>query len=230
MLIKSHNDCPKCIDNSIGHFECLFLVVAHNSVMIMTFITLLFLKESDLLASSTEQKIIDVTIGMIQQSGYQDISLRKVAISAGLTTGAIYTHFKNKEALFYKTSLQIHDSIKDRFDLDGSQSAFQRLDQVAQTLCQLFQTEPRVMEFIYFNPILVKAYQSHATDFPFIKLTRSLSDQANPGTLSDEQFFHQTWSFIQGYGLLIKDGLAKYDANLVSVTIQQLCQPASSSK
>lgn len=174
--------------------------------------------------STTEQDIIHVTIEMIKRDGYKDLSLRKVASETGLTTGAIYTHFKNKEELFYKTSLQIHQSISNKFDLNINESAYERLESVVQTLCQLFEEEPNEMEFIYFNPTLVKAYQNHSADFPFIKLTRSISDQANPGSLNDQQFFYQIWSFIQGYGLLIKNGSVHFDAHMTSVTIQQLCQ------
>lgn len=176
------------------------------------------------MATATEQKIIAVTIQMIQQEGYQGISLRKVADRAGVTTGAIYTHFKDKKELFYQTSLQIHQVINQQFNLTSQQSAFERLERVVQTLCRLFQDEPQEMEFIYFNPLLIQCYRQRAVDFPFIQLTRSLSHDANPGRLTDEQFFNQIWSFIQGYGLLVKNQLAKYDPQLVGVTVHQLCQ------
>lgn len=57
------------------------------------------------MTSDTEQKIIDNTIKMIDQDGYQSISLRKLARYFGMITSAFYKHFKNKEELFYQTSI-----------------------------------------------------------------------------------------------------------------------------
>lgn len=51
---------------------------------------------------TTEEKIINQTIHLIDTSGYQNLSLRKLTKELGLTTGAFYRHFKDKNELFQK--------------------------------------------------------------------------------------------------------------------------------
>ena len=47
-----------------------------------------------------KQQIIDAAIRVISNQGIEQTSVREIAAAAGLTTGAIYYHYKNKEELF----------------------------------------------------------------------------------------------------------------------------------
>lgn len=47
------------------------------------------------------EKILEKAKSEFLQHGFQGSSLRKIAAEAGMTTGGIYTYFKNKEDLFY---------------------------------------------------------------------------------------------------------------------------------
>ena len=51
---------------------------------------------------TTEEKIINQTVHLIDTNGYQNLSLRKLTKELGLTTGAFYRHFKDKNELFQK--------------------------------------------------------------------------------------------------------------------------------
>lgn len=48
-----------------------------------------------------KQRIIEATIRVLKERSIEDVSMRNIASEAGLTTGAIYHHFKNKEELFF---------------------------------------------------------------------------------------------------------------------------------
>lgn len=48
-----------------------------------------------------KQHILDAAIGVFIENGFEETSMRQIASAAGLTTGAIYHHFKNKDELFY---------------------------------------------------------------------------------------------------------------------------------
>ena len=48
----------------------------------------------------TKQKILDSAKKEFLEKGFMNASLRKIACNAGLTTGAMYRHFKDKDALF----------------------------------------------------------------------------------------------------------------------------------
>ncbi|SHJ43205.1 transcriptional regulator, TetR family [Clostridium amylolyticum] len=48
-----------------------------------------------------KQRILDAAISVFIEKGFEETSMREIASAAGLTTGAIYHHFKNKDELFY---------------------------------------------------------------------------------------------------------------------------------
>jgi AcrR family transcriptional regulator len=73
-----------------------------------------------------EQKIIDNTIKMIDQDGYQNISLRKLTKHSNMTIGAFYKHFKNKEELFYRTSIVLSQQVANYLEITNG-DAFEQL-------------------------------------------------------------------------------------------------------
>lgn len=48
-----------------------------------------------------KQHILDAALNVFAAKGFDDASMREIATQAGLTTGAIYHHYKNKDDLFY---------------------------------------------------------------------------------------------------------------------------------
>ena len=50
--------------------------------------------------ASTLEKILECSKQEFLQNGFKKASLRNIAAGAGLTTGAIYGYFKNKDAIF----------------------------------------------------------------------------------------------------------------------------------
>lgn len=51
-------------------------------------------------ASETKSKILESAKNEFLDKGFMNASLRTIAANAGLTTGAMYRHFKDKDALF----------------------------------------------------------------------------------------------------------------------------------
>ena len=170
---------------------------------------------------NTDEKIIDETIKFIRDNDYQQLSLRKISKKAGLTTGAFYKHFKNKDELFYKTSVKLSEQIFEEIDVNQEEAASEQLLQIAKKFCQLFQTKTKIMNFLFFNPSLIKIYQESSKEFPFLKISQNLAYQINNGPLDNEQFFNQIWAFIQGYALLIKNQVTTYDSQLIETTLKQ---------
>lgn len=100
--------------------------------------------------------------------------------------------------------------------------AFDQLLKIAQGFCELFRISSNQIDFLFFNPIVINAYQQANQDFPFLTMTRNLAFQVNPGKLPNEDFFNQIWSFIQGYAFLIKNQVTNYDPDLVKTTLLEL--------
>ena len=51
-------------------------------------------------AIETKKKILNSAMSEFLDKGFMNASLRTIAANAGLTTGAMYRHFKDKDALF----------------------------------------------------------------------------------------------------------------------------------
>lgn len=51
-------------------------------------------------SAETKKKILDSAMAEFLDKGFMNASLRTIAANAGLTTGAMYRHFKDKDALF----------------------------------------------------------------------------------------------------------------------------------
>ena len=58
-----------------------------------------------------DQMIIDAARAEFLEKGYRDASLHKIAARAGLTTGALYTRYKNKDALFCSLVQEVMDVV-----------------------------------------------------------------------------------------------------------------------
>ncbi|MFT9214140.1 TetR/AcrR family transcriptional regulator [Liquorilactobacillus ghanensis] len=173
------------------------------------------------MANKTEQRIIDQTILKIRSGNYNSISLRKIAKELNLTTGAFYKYFENKSALFYRVSIELSKEVVAGLKIDQTQLPFDQLLQIAQQFCRMFQTQPQMMNFLFFNPSLTNLYQTGNDNFAFFKLIQNLVHEVNPGQLKDQQFFNQIWSFIQGYALLISNQITQYDPQLVKITLKE---------
>lgn len=48
-----------------------------------------------------KQRIVDAAISLLQECPMEEVTVRKIAARAGLTTGAIYHHYRNKDDLFF---------------------------------------------------------------------------------------------------------------------------------
>lgn len=70
---------------------------------------------------STQEKILFFGKQEFLQNGFQRASLRNIAAAAGMTTGAIYTYFKDKNALFEAVVCPVCEQVEKMFaDLSAS--------------------------------------------------------------------------------------------------------------
>jgi TetR/AcrR family acrAB operon transcriptional repressor len=66
-------------------------------------------------ASQREQRILDAAAELIAHYGYDKTTMDEIAHEAGISKGAIYLHFKSKEALFEALLLRASDAVAERF-------------------------------------------------------------------------------------------------------------------
>lgn len=68
-------------------------------------------------AEATRQRLLDLAARLFIERGYEAVSLRDLALEAGLTKGAIYGHFRSKGQLLVeviRTELETRDAALDR--------------------------------------------------------------------------------------------------------------------
>lgn len=65
--------------------------------------------------SQREQRILDAAAELFTRYGYDKTTVDEIAHAAGVSKGAIYLHFKSKEALFEALILRESDIVTERF-------------------------------------------------------------------------------------------------------------------
>jgi AcrR family transcriptional regulator len=89
----------------------------------------------------TKQKILDAAIQLFSRKGFRSTSLSDLVQATGLTKGALYHHFKNKDSLFYAVLENLRFLWRERVfrDMLEKQSALERLE-------TLFDNHARLIE------------------------------------------------------------------------------------
>lgn len=103
-------------------------------------------------ANLRKQRIIDAAIEVLKENGIENTSMRKIAAQAGLTTGAIYHHYSNKDEMLFdvmKHSLQfthkIANSVKNEKSLRGEELLNEILSQVAKRISKADQQRLHIL-------------------------------------------------------------------------------------
>lgn len=93
----------------------------------------------------TRDRILDAAEDVFNDHGYSCTTLNEIAEAAGVTRGAIYWHFKNKEDLFHAMCMRARKSMKAMIEGIVERDAN---DQIA----QLSKTHVSIMQEVINNP------------------------------------------------------------------------------
>lgn len=138
-------------------------------------------------ANKRKQRIIDAAIEVLKENSIEDTTVRKIAARAGLTTGAIYHHYKNKDELVFdvmKQSLQfthrIAETVKDeKGKKKGNELLSEIVSEVAKRLSKVDEQKLHIQllnDVIARNSSIKGKYQRNYCDI--INNTASLFDKA----------------------------------------------------
>jgi AcrR family transcriptional regulator len=70
---------------------------------------------------NTKQKILDVSLQLFMQLGFENTYMDEIAQKAGVTKPAIYYYFKDKQALFEATAAQFLNQMAQMMSPEGEQ-------------------------------------------------------------------------------------------------------------
>ena len=134
-----------------------------------------------------KQRIIDAAIEVLKENPIEDTTVRKIASKAGLTTGAIYHHYKNKDELFFdviKQSLlfthRLAEAVKDENNFKkGNELLSEIVSEVAKRLSKVDEQKLHIKllnDVITRNSAIKGKYSKNYTDI--INNTANLFDKA----------------------------------------------------
>jgi AcrR family transcriptional regulator len=92
-------------------------------------------------SKESKKRIINATMRLMAVKGYGNTSISDISKETGLTKGALYHHYHNKEEIFENTILSISDILKQRL-MDSefaSLTSLQRLNQLFDSFIELFE-------------------------------------------------------------------------------------------
>ena len=104
---------------------------------------------------TTRDRMIEKASQLIREYGYQNIPLRKLASLLGVTTGAFYKAFENKEELYYQVCLLENQKQLKRLEeqyLDGVSDPLGCIWQIGLFLLSEYETNSQMMDFLFFQP------------------------------------------------------------------------------
>ena len=186
--------------------------------------------------NNTKEKIITTAIQKIRYEDIQNFSIRNLVQTLDLTTGSCYKHFKNKKALFLAVSQQVSQSLYENIypkTYRYEKSPKKALCLLGSSLIDFFIDEPRLADFIFFNPEVIDTYSIYGNTQETFKLLRLTTDLVNKFIaqeqlqLSNKVLFVQIWSFIQGYAILIKNQVVPKEETLIEQPLTEFSKGVS---
>lgn len=117
---------------------------------------------------NTQNKIIQATIGWIETDDYKNLSMRKLVAKIGMTTGAIYKYFQNKDELFYQVSVKLSQGFAEQLIAISKSSAKDKLLSIANKFCQLSQQQPKLVDFLFFILVWITFTRTLTMIFSFM--------------------------------------------------------------
>ena len=103
-------------------------------------------------STQTRRRLIDAAIGLVDQSGWESVTLKAVAHECGVSAPASYKHFPNKAALLKVTGMEMSTRLaracEPLVDADPRNS----LIGMGKFILTFAGRHPRLLEFVMFGP------------------------------------------------------------------------------
>lgn len=192
-------------------------------------------------STQTRRRLIDAAIGLVDQSGWESVTLKAVAHECGVSAPASYKHFPNKAALLKATGMEMSTRLaracEPLVDADPRNS----LIGMGKFILTFAGRHPRLLEFVMFGPgntaDLPRTWEAgrsgaageaggapacqpasaprEAGAYPFLELVRRevarLTALQGRPPEAENRFFIAMWSFVQGYSKLVAAGATSFD-------------------
>jgi AcrR family transcriptional regulator len=125
--------------------------------------------------AETRRSIVDAARSEFARRGYATATNRVIAVASGVTTGAVYHHYKSKAELYRAVHADAHDRVYARFAemIRGSESFIAVFDAVLDVAVELNEGDPSLAAFIAAARVDRRRHQELAVVIPDDHIRRS---------------------------------------------------------
>ena len=112
--------------------------------------------------------VVEVTTNLFMQRSINDVTIKDIAVEAGVGEATIYRYFANKENIVLACVMMLQEDVgKHYFKLDEGKSGYEKLEIFYNSYLDVFKTNPDyfyfIREFDAFmytqNPQILKSYE-----------------------------------------------------------------------
>ena len=145
------------------------------------------------------QKVVRTARQLFVEKGYCGVSIPAIVKESGVSTGAIYSYFSDKEAMAREIHSQTIEEFNQLFQqrLTGEESVFEVLRVFAELVCELTETDPTMMAYMLFmkHGGAICDLSSICSTEPFRVLQKHLKQGIEQGEIRGDDYMKAGLSF-----------------------------------
>jgi len=121
-----------------------------NRTFVLYYFSMPKKQKNTLRGEALRNKVLETALELFSQHGYFNTSIHDIRGSAGVSIGAIYHHFENKEALAKSLYASLLEQMTLAIDeaVINEKGCFAKSKAIIKALFQLTMSEPQVMQFV----------------------------------------------------------------------------------
>jgi AcrR family transcriptional regulator len=159
--------------------------------------------------------MVDEALREVRERGSQEVSLRRIATTLGVSPSAAYNHFSDKDALLHEVGEHGHDDLDRRMaealaehTSDSDDAAIARFRSLGEAYFRFAIDEPNLF-LLTFGRMCFKATEGEHESSPYDRLAAALDELDARGLLRPGARAHldlTVWAAVHGMCVLILEG------------------------
>ena len=167
------------------------------------------------------EAMVDEALREVREVGPNEVSLRRIATTLGVSPSAAYNHFADKDALLHQVGECGHNDLDERMAAaiaehrgDSDAAAVARFRALGAAYVEFAVEDPNLFR-LTFGPLCFMSLDESKASGPFQRLSDALDDLDARGLLRSgtrENLDITTWSTVHGMSMLILEGALPAEA------------------
>jgi TetR/AcrR family transcriptional regulator, repressor of fatR-cypB operon len=145
------------------------------------------------------KRVLEAARRLFVEKGYHRVTIPDIVEASGVSTGAIYNLFENKEnlarTLHANTLQEFHELFLDR--LRGRLTIYDKLSAFAEIVFELTESDPEMMDYLMFmrHPEFMLDFPPVCLTAPFVRLREIVQEGMLTGDIKQGDYFANAVSY-----------------------------------